>query len=88
MIQQMMAVIRTFEETFSQFKEAGYKIPEDTTQLNTGIEWYNTHLDLIGLAHTCPMYPIQEVTPDTYMWVYASGLIACAHMNYCINKIQ
>ena len=82
----MMAVIHSFEEVFAQFKESGYKIPQDTTQLQAGIEWYNNNLSLIALAHTCPMVLIEEITLDTYMWAYASGLIACAHMNTRINQ--
>jgi hypothetical protein len=85
MIHIMHETIRTFEEVFSEYRISGYKFPEN---LNPGIEWYNANISMIALAHTCPMTPIQVITQDTYMWAYASGLIACAHMNCRLISTQ
>ena len=85
MLHHMLEAIRTFEEAFSEYKTSGYKIPKN---LQSGIEWYNANFMLISLAHTCPMPPIQEITPETYVWAYAAGLIACTHMNYRITTTQ
>ena len=80
----MQNVIRTFEEAFSYFIDSGYKVPEDTIELQKGIEWYNTYLMWIALDQKCPMSSIQDITYKNYMWAYSSGIIACTHMNYLI----
>jgi hypothetical protein len=84
----MAEVIHAFDRTFSEFKASGYKIPENTDKLRNGIEWYNSNIMLVSLAHTCPMNYIYDITPEMYMWAYSSGLVATAHMQIRMMSTQ
>ena len=81
----MRETIRTFEETFSDYKSSGYKLP---TNFQPGIDWYNENLSMIRLAHNGPMQVIQDITRETYIWAFSAGLITCAHMNYRLITTQ
>lgn len=82
---QLKDYLKSFDEIFSEFIASEYKIPKNLTP---AIQWYNSNIMLIGINNLCPIRKIEEINPNTYMWVYSTGLVAYANIKDKICVFQ
>ena len=67
----------SFESTFEAYVLSGYQ-PPDGALVSDAVDWYNAHLMEIGIACSAPVKPVTDKNADTFMWAYATGLVAVA----------
>jgi hypothetical protein len=79
--------VDSFNKTFEKFITSTYSVP-DYNDIQKGIEWYNNNIILIGLNNLCPIKPIDKIDIHAYMFVYASGMLACGNIKDKLSNFE